>query len=134
MVGIKDIELLVKNLNPTLHKVEWVFCTSKDPIPIGQKEIMCLFKEPEGYSYILPKSTAISNQMTFEGTFAMITLNVQSSLQSIGLTALVSKALSAALISCNVVAAFHHDHLFVPYADRKVAIKVLKDLSKQKIK
>jgi hypothetical protein len=44
---------------------------------------------------------------------------VDSSLEAVGLTAAVAGALAAAGISANVVAAFHHDHVFVP-ADRGV--------------
>ena len=49
--------------------------------------------------------------------FRRITLGVTSSLQAVGLTAAVAGALAAAGIAANVVAAFHHDHVFVP-ADR----------------
>ena len=37
-----------------------------------------------------------------------------SSLEAVGLTAAVAGALAAEGISANVVAAFHHDHVFVP--------------------
>ena len=46
--------------------------------------------------------------------FRRITLGVQSSLEAVGLTAAVAGALTAVGISANVVAAFHHDHVFVP--------------------
>jgi hypothetical protein len=42
---------------------------------------------------------------------------VHSSLEAVGLTAAVAAVLAAAGISANLVAAFHHDHVFVP-ADR----------------
>ena len=43
-------------------------------------------------------------------------LQVHSALDGVGLTAAVAGALAAAGIACNVIAAFHHDHLFVPAA------------------
>ena len=48
---------------------------------------------------------------------AWITLTVHSDLQAVGLTAAVAEVLTKASISCNVVAAAFHDHIFVP-ADR----------------
>ena len=65
----------------------------------------------------------------YETTCAWITLTVHSSLEGVGLTAAVSRALAEADISCNVVAAFHHDHLFVPLKDADRAMKVLRTLS-----
>jgi hypothetical protein len=52
---------------------------------------------------------------------------VHSSLEAVGLTAAVAGALTAAGISANVVAAFHHDHVFVP-ADRAEAAMAQLDL------
>jgi hypothetical protein len=42
------------------------------------------------------------------------------------LTAAFSKALSDKGISCNVVAAFYHDHIFVGKNDTEKAMQVLK--------
>jgi hypothetical protein len=54
---------------------------------------------------------------------------VQSSLEAVGLTAAFSNALAEHRISCNVVAAYHHDHIFVASSDAERAMKVLKALS-----
>jgi hypothetical protein len=50
---------------------------------------------------------------------------VHSALDGTGLTAAVSAALAAAGIPCNMVAAFHHDHVFVPAAMAARALAVL---------
>jgi hypothetical protein len=81
--------------------------------------------EDEGATVILPMGKAQSE-------FARITLQVHSSLEGVGLTAAVSTALAKAGIACNVVAAFHHDHLFVPWERREEAMEILQDLSAQK--
>jgi uncharacterized protein len=60
---------------------------------------------------------------------AWITLTVHSDLAAAGLTAAVSSALFEQGISCNVVAAAHHDHLFVPENCAEEALAVLKALS-----
>ena len=61
--------------------------------------------------------------------FACITLQVHSDLEGVGLTAVVSTALAEVGIACNVVAGFHHDHLFVPWERRDQAQSILKSLS-----
>jgi hypothetical protein len=58
-------------------------------------------------------------------------LTVHSSLEAVGLTAAVSRALTDANISCNVVAAYYHDHIFVPVQDAKRAMETLVKLTKQ---
>jgi hypothetical protein len=55
-----------------------------------------------------------------------ITLTVHSALDGIGLTAAVSAELTAAGIPCNVVAALHHDHVFVPAAQAEAALAALR--------
>lgn len=61
--------------------------------------------------------------------FACITLQVHSDLEGVGLTAAVSTALADAGIACNVIAGFHHDHLFVPWDRRDKALATLKAIS-----
>lgn len=54
---------------------------------------------------------------------------MHSALDGVGLTAAFSSELAGAGISCNVVAGYHHDHLFVPEADAERALAVLRGLS-----
>ena len=51
-----------------------------------------------------------------EGAFecAWITLETETDLDLVGLTAAVSARLAEAGIACNVIAGARHDHLFVP--------------------
>ncbi|GAM58533.1 hypothetical protein JCM19231_1998 [Vibrio ishigakensis] len=46
-----------------------------------------------------------------------------------GLTAAVSSALAAEEISANVIAAYYHDHVFVPVDKTKEALEVLQGLT-----
>ena len=79
---------------------------------------------------ILPKEKADAMNIPYSTTCAWITLTVHSSLEAVGLTAAVSKALTEANISCNIVAAFYHDHIFVPIADAPRAMDALFALTK----
>ena len=62
--------------------------------------------------------------------WARITLQAHSSLAAVGLTARVAESLAAEGISANMVAAFHHDHVFVPWARRDEALIILDNLAK----
>ncbi len=74
---------------------------------------------------ILTREQADGLSLPYSVVCAWITLTVHSSLQAVGLTAAVSRALAEAEISCNVVAAYYHDHLFVPVEDGGRAMVVL---------
>ncbi len=56
---------------------------------------------------------------------------MHSDLQAVGLTAAVATALAEAGISCNVVAAAYHDHLFVPVESASQAIAALRTLQER---
>ena len=64
-----------------------------------------------------------------EGPMARITLTIHSALEAVGLTAAVSTALADHGISANMVAGFHHDHIFLPAKDADRALNILLDLS-----
>ena len=130
MAGESDLNIILKNLKPFLHDGEYVFCQVSDQYPIDLNDIISYFKEGEGVTIILSKITADRFKLPYSFVSAWITLNVHSSLESVGLTAAFSNALSAAGISCNVVAAYFHDHIFVDTKDARQAMKVLEEFSK----
>lgn len=123
-----DLAVLLAHLSPRLNSGEYVYLTLKDPLPAMVRPLAS-FHEWEGESVILRKEQADTIGIKHGiDTYAWITLGVQSALDSIGLTAAVTKALAEAGIPCNVVAAFHHDHLFVPSATGERALEILKNL------
>jgi uncharacterized protein len=125
MPGEKDLQMLLKSMKPALNKGDFVFCTVKDVSNISLDDITLFFKEQEGHTLILTKELADLHQLTYSFTAAWITLTVHSSLDAVGLTAAFSAALSKKGISCNVVAAYYHDHIFVDKKDADRAMAVL---------
>ena len=111
-----------------IHEGEYVFCFIEDIDKINITNIICSFKESKGYSIITSKEEAINNNLPFYFVSAWITIEIDSTLDSVGLTSAFSKKLTKAGISCNVVAAYHHDHIFVPYLERLKAMKILSDM------
>lgn len=127
VTGEKDLITLLKTMKPKQKMGDFVFCTVISLATIDFEDIILIFKEDEGYTIILKKETADILKLKYSFVASWITLTVHSSLEAIGLTAAFSKALSDEGISCNVVAAYHHDHLFV---DKKDASKVMEILNR----
>jgi hypothetical protein len=86
-------------------------------------------REAEGLTVVLPRAEADKEGLSYDFVAAWITLEIHSALEAVGLTAAVSRALTDARISCNVLAGFHHDHLLVPVAEAARALEVLAELS-----
>jgi len=131
MCGETNLEKLLQEMKPELNEGEYVFCTVDSFQHAAILNPVCIFQEHEGITVILPKHQADDVSLPYSVICAWITLTVHSSLEAVGLTAAVSKALTAANISCNVVAAYYHDHIFVPVKDAKRAMNVLLELTKQ---
>ncbi|MGD2035366.1 MAG: ACT domain-containing protein [Bacteroidales bacterium] len=119
---------LIKKVAPKLNKGRYVFITEQNPENIDYSEVLCHFKEQEGTTAIMEKKKADQMGYSYSFVAAWITLTVHSSLEAVGLTARVSNALANECISCNAVAAYHHDHIFVPYKLADRAINVLRKL------
>lgn len=129
MTGETDLSKMLQTLKPQLHAGDYVFCVVEDLSRINSNDMLMVFRESEGYTVILQKELADDLELEYAFIAAWITLTVHSSLEAVGLTAAFSKVLSEKGISCNVVAAFYHDHLFVNQKDAEKAMQVLASLS-----
>lgn len=129
----RDLAKLLSTLSVTRNDGVWRFET----IPTDQaswselvglrdvRNIAMLFQEAEGLTVI----TRATDQTPSDNQWTWLQLDVYSDLQAVGFLAEVAKALSKVGIPCNAVAAFHHDHIFVPIAradDAVVAIEALR--------
>jgi hypothetical protein len=129
MASEKDLQKLLKTLNPVLHPGEYVFCMVRDLDAILVREAVLIFREEEGVAVIITKEIADQLGHGYSFVASWITLTVHSSLEAVGLTAAFSGALAAEKISCNVIAAYFHDHIFVAKKDAQTAMIILKKLS-----
>jgi uncharacterized protein len=125
MSGETDLAKLLQNMKPERNPGEYVFCVLDTYEQAASLTPVCMFEEKEGVTAILPKEQADALSLNYSVVCAWITLTVHSSLEAVGLTAAVSRALAEENVSCNVVAAYYHDHLFVPVEDGGRAVEAL---------
>ncbi|MEZ2222279.1 ACT domain-containing protein [Rhizobium sp. RCC_161_2] len=131
MPGITDLKLLLAGMKPDLVEGEFVYCS----VPVSSladyvhMNPVGLFQEKEGVTLILPVEAARQAGLPTEPAMRMITLEIHSSLEAVGLTAAFATALGNEEISANVVAGYYHDHIFVPAADAGRAMAALRALS-----
>lgn len=130
MSGETDLARLLQHMKPERNPGEYVFCVVDTFEQAASLEPLCLFQEKEGVTVILSREQADFLSLSYSLVCAWITLTVHSSLAAVGLTAAVSRALAEENISCNVVAAYHHDHLFVPVEDGEPAMEALLALTR----
>ena len=129
MPGESDLQVILKTMKPFFHDGEYVFCHVPDDHQIDLNQIVCIFREREGRTIIVSREIADYFKFSYSYISTWITLTVHSSLESVGLTAAFSTALANAGISCNVVAAYFHDHVFVNVKDARRAMQVLESIS-----
>ena len=117
--GITELARLLRELRPVLHSQRFGFGTIDRGAP-PPADVFALVHEAEGLTVIAPEA---------DGKWARISLTVHSSLSAVGLSAAIARALADRALPANIVAGYHHDHVFVPWDRRHEAVATLAALS-----
>lgn len=123
---VSDLSGMLAGMDPVLHERPYRFVAhgpDDDFIDLLGR-MFAFIREEEGVTLVIRAREDQPGPL-----FAGITLQVHSALEGVGLTAAVASALAKHGIACNVIAGFHHDHLFVPWDRRDGALSVLHTLS-----
>lgn len=128
--GERSLASLLAGLAPTLAEGVYVYArlAEGDDIPDGLAPF-AVIREPEETALVVRREAAEAAGLRHVFPARLITLQVNSSLAAIGLTAAIAAQLAAAGIPANVIAGLHHDHLLVPEANAADALVLLKDLT-----
>ena len=127
-----ELDAVLRSLQPRLMEGSYAF--SRLDGGVVPSSAIGWFREVEGITVILPLADAPAHQLEVVFEAAWIALGVESPLSSVGLTAAIATVLAEAGIACNVVAACHHDHLFVPIDRADEAIDILSQFRVQSTK
>lgn len=131
MVGETNLDKLLTSMSPQMNSQQYVFCCAgkRKLADFANAEPIASFTENEGLTLVLTVQQANQLGLEFEGIFRCISLKVHSSLHAVGLTAAISSQLARHQISANVIAAYYHDHVFVPDEDAEKALSLLHDMT-----
>lgn len=125
MSGETDLSTILSKMQPELNKGDYVFVSVDHSYALNLSEVHGVFKEKEGVTLILKMEKADALGLEYGYVASCITLNIHSSLEAVGFTAAISNTLANNGISCNVVAAYYHDHIFVDKQDAEDAMQIL---------
>ena len=130
-----DLSKLLGILSVTRRDGVWRFETiDKDEASWAElvslrdvRDIAMLFQEREGLS-VITSAEALTPE---NNRWVWLELSVYSDLQAVGFLAQVAAALTEADVPCNAIAAYHHDHIFVPEGKADAAIRAIEALRSQ---
>ena len=131
MNGETNIPLILKNLNPVLNKGSYVYCLIEKLNTVQLDEPIGIFREAKGFTLILETSVADNYGFSYETIYSWITLDIHTSLNAVGLTSVISAELAEQSITCNMVAAYYHDHIFVKQNEADAAMHALNALTRR---
>jgi uncharacterized protein len=124
-----DLATLLRALRVTKRPGAWCMVSGVE-LP-ADVEVQASIVEAEGTTSVISTADASRVGITPEFVMAWLSLDVNSALDAVGLTAAVASALAEHGLACNVLAAFHHDHLLVSFDEQDRAIEVLRGLAEQ---
>ena len=126
-MAVSDLAVLLATMEPQLYPGEYGFaCLAALPAGLA---VFATVAEDEGLTVVAQVSDLAAAGVEYQGGWARISLTVQSDLAAVGLTAAIATALTGQGISANVIAGFHHDHVFVQAARAAEAVAVMRGLA-----
>lgn len=132
---VADLKTMLATMSPVLNDIHVAYVSSREPKAViarlDDASLVGTFVEAEGTTLLVELQAAEALGLPIMMKAAWITLTVNSALEACGLTAAFAQALADDNISCNVIAAAHHDHIFVPIADADRAMGALRGLQRQ---
>ncbi len=130
MSGITNLKQLLKKMSPELQDGEFIFASFQSSTYGDHAHLqpVAAVLESEGLTLVIPLEKAAEHGLAYDGIYKMITLQIHSSLEAVGLTAAFATKLGEHGISANVIAGFFHDHIFVQANKADAAVEALKEL------
>ena len=127
MAGETDLGVILETMRIERRDDPYTVVALDLPVTLGDG-VAAVIQEDEGVTAVVTISEAERRGWPVGFRATWLTVSVHSALDAVGLTAALSKVLAAEGIPCNVLAAYHHDHLLVPVDRADDAVDALESL------
>ena len=128
MSGIADLKETLSSIKVSCDGIEYGFASIENNADIDRNKVLATFQENGRVALIASAEYLSAQKIEQEGPYAKLTIDIHTSLELVGLTAVLATKLADNGISANVVAAFYHDHVFVPYERKDEAVRLIESL------
>jgi uncharacterized protein len=129
---VREQRAMLAGMTPVLKGETYFFCSTDEETVAANlsDKSLAVFREEEGLALVLTKADAIQHGFDQSMPMSRIVLEVFSALDGVGLTAGVATALADEGIPCNMIAAYHHDNVFVPEPFARRALEILQSVQR----
>lgn len=128
MTPLHDLDEVLSELAPEVGGI--YYFSPVGELPPGLAPFATV-QENEGLTVVVTDEQARDFELPAHQPMVRISLGAYTSLEAVGITATVAQTLASRGIACNVVAGYHHDHIFVPLSKSKEAERLLRNLAQQ---
>lgn len=130
---VRERQAMLAGMKPILKEGVYFFCTTNDAAVAAAllQRSLAVFQEVEGIPLVLTGDKARQHGFDLSMPMSRIVLEVFSALDGVGLTAGVATALADNAIPCNMIAAYHHDNVFVPEHLGHRSIDILENVQRE---
>lgn len=128
MTADTNLSEVLKALSISCDDVTYGFVSVENTQFKFEEGMLGTFHEKEGVTIVATNEYLAKNGLQPEALFAKLTVEIETSLQMVGLTAVLVTKLAESNISANVIAGYFHDYIFVQYDVRQKALEVLNAL------
>lgn len=122
---LHDLDQNLAQLDPEI--IGTYYFVTLDRLPV-ELEPFAIIRESEGVTAIVNHTEVQDYSLPTKMPMARISLGAYTSLEAVGITATVAQTLASRGIACNVIAGYHHDHIFVPLKRAEEAQRLLQGL------
>lgn len=123
--GQTDLTTMLATLQVRRRPGVFTFASVARLTPALVQAADAIVRESHAITVVLTVDTARALGVPVGVEMAWLSLTVHSSLEAVGLTAVLATRLARHDIACNVLAGHHHDHLLVPAARAEDAMSAL---------
>jgi hypothetical protein len=130
MTDTTELQEMLQTIEVSCDNVEYGFTTVPKSLHISTNEVLGSIQEEEGVTILATKAYMEDKGIIFEGPFAKLIVQASVPIGFIRFTAALAGKLADKGVPANIVSAYNHNIIFIPYDLREQAAATIEELKR----